>query len=175
MTEQELAKKLLSIGGADQILWSHFGNACLDSYATISAVNDFASFERLLNSKQRRKVRKDRLEKLYNLYLAVCKTRLALSKKLLEQFKDTIPGYENVSLFFFLDDICQLVSAGILIVNTPILDALKAVELSRRAHQELRMLAGDDSESVNSQEDPAESSILDYRISATPPAVWPNV
>ena len=112
MTEQELAKKLRSIGSADQILWSHFGNACRDPYATISAVNDFASFERLLNSRQRRKVRKDRLEKLYNLYLAVCKTRLAVSKKSLEQFKDTIPDMRMSHCSFSLMTFASLCLAA---------------------------------------------------------------
>lgn len=167
MKKEDVQRMLRPDWATDEIIRSHFGNASKDPHATLMAVHDFESFSRILNSRFTRRTRKDRLERLYQLYLAISKTRLPLSSKVLEQFKATVPGYGHVSLFYFIADIEQLRSAGIVIISTPILDALQVVEKSRQVHQ---ALFPDTHES-----DLAESSILDYRVSPTPPTVWPNV
>jgi hypothetical protein len=90
----------------------------------------------------------------------------------LEQFKASVPGYGHVSLFYFICDIEQLQAAGVVIVSTPILDALRTVEKSRQVYRALFPIAQD---SAPSQDDPSETSILDYRINPDPPTVWPDV
>lgn len=172
MKKEDVQRMLRPDWATDEIIRSHFSDAYRDPHATIVAVHDFASFARVVNAGSRRRMRKDRLERLYQLYLAISKTRLPLASKVLEQFKATVPGYGHVSLFYFVRDIEQLRSAGVVIVSTPILDALRVVEKSREAYQALMEIAQN---SDTPHDDPAESSILDYRVNPTPPTVWPNV
>lgn len=103
-----------------------FRTAYRDPCASITAVNDFDSFVRICRSKRRHRI--DRLKKLYNLYLAISKTKLDLSLEQLRDFKATVPDYRNVSISFFLDDIAQLAAIGIVIVDTPNLKAIEAQE-----------------------------------------------
>lgn len=172
MTKEEISMMLRP--AKDEIIRTHFGQASCDPHATLMAVHDFESFSRVMNARFTRRTRSDRLRRLYQLYLAISKTRLSLSKHLLEQFKRTIPGYEHVSFFYFIQDIEELRSAGIVIVSTPILNALKAVEKNRQALKELQEF-DEGSESIFQLHDPLESALIDYRVHQTPPTVWPNV
>ena len=101
-----------------------FRQAYRDPQASITAVNDFDSFVRIFRSNGRHRI--DRLKKLYNLYLAISKTTLSLSMDQLRAFKATVSGYEKVSITFFLDDLKELASMGIIIVDTPTIKAIKS-------------------------------------------------
>ncbi len=114
-------------------LVSRFRLVYRDPLATITAVNDFDSFVRICRSNGIRRV--DRMKKLYNLYLAISKTRLNLSMEHLRNFKATVPDYKDVSVSFFLDDIARLAAFGIVIIDTPSLKAIKAQEEYDRIHE----------------------------------------
>ena len=173
MNEREVWKMLRPIDSVDEIVWSHFGNACQDPHATIAAVNDFASFARIMNSGAKRKMRKDRLEKLYGLYLAISKTQLPLSKEILEKFRQTVPGYERVSLFYFVTDICRLRSAGVVIVSTPIMDALARARASRQFLQAYQRRFGEQDSDSQPDEKTVELQLSNVR--SDPPTVWPDL
>ena len=123
MTRNELVKMLRK--DAPPILMTRFAPICLDPRATVSAVNDFDSFQIFWRSVRNPSARRDRMKKLFNLYLAVSKTPSAFSLEQFECLKTTVPGYEKTSMSFFLDDLAELISVGVLIVNTPILDAIE--------------------------------------------------
>lgn len=65
------------------------------------------------------------MKKLYNLYLSVSKNRSAISIEQIQYLKSITPGYEKTSTSIFLDDIVQLISAGVIIVQTPTIDYLQ--------------------------------------------------
>lgn len=123
MTLDELIKMLRK--DVPPILMTRFVPMCLDPRATVSAVHDFDSFRIFWQSVRNPSARSDRMKKLFNLYLAASKTPSAFSLDQLRYLKATVPGYEKVSMSLFLDDIAELISVGVLIVNTPIIDAIE--------------------------------------------------
>ena len=172
MTKEEISMMLRP--AKDEIIRTHFGQASCDPHATLMAVHDFESFSRVMNARFTRRTRSDRLRRLYQLYLAISKTRLSLSKHLLEQFKRTIPGYEHVSFFYFIQDIEELRSVGIVIVSTPILNALKVAEENRQEFHVLQE-TGIVNEAFLDLQNTSERSLINHRVHPTPPTVWPNV
>lgn len=127
MNNAKSSAELRNHWSVPQPLYFRFGNACLDPRATIAAVHDFESFTRFWKS-IRNRPRTDRMQKLYNLYLTVSKCESALSNEQLNFLKTITPGYEKVSMTFFLDDLYELASSGIIIVKTPTLAFLKQQE-----------------------------------------------
>lgn len=171
MKRDEVARMLKPrdmLNDKELTLFQRFGEACRDPRATILAVNDFSSFERALNT-ERRKTRKDRLQRLYELYLSISKTQLPLTIEDLTKFKTTLPGYQHASMFYFLQDVCQLHSAGIIIVRTPIINALKFTDEFKRQHMAL-LKAARRPESEDSNFDELLERILDSKIQRTPPS-----
>ena len=143
MKRDELArmlKPLDAIGNEEAALLQRFGGACRDPNATILAVNDFESFERAYY-KGGRKTRVDRLRRLYGLYLSLSRTHCPLAMKSLQKFKETLPSYRRASMFYFLNDMYELHAAGIIILRTPVIDALKYADSYRRQHQALAKAA----------------------------------
>ena len=122
MNRDELLKHLRPISSIKQSLYCRFGIACLDYRATLAAVHDFDSFKKIMSNHC---VRIDRMKKLYNLYLSVSKNRSAISIEQIQYLKSITPGYEKTSTSIFLDDIVQLISAGVIIVQTPTIDYLQ--------------------------------------------------
>jgi len=123
MTRNELIKMLRK--DVPPILMTRFAPMCLDPRATVSAVHDFDSFQIFWRSVRNPSARRDRMKKLFDLYLAVSKTHSAFSLDQFRYLKTTVPGYEKVSMSLFLDDIAELISVGVLIVNTPTIDAIE--------------------------------------------------
>ena len=128
MTINDAKRMLVPLDKVGYLEYQNFGEACRDPRATILAVNDFDSFKRLFSERSTRKIREDRLQRLYSLYLALSKTKLAISRKSIDCFKSTVSGYERASLHYFVTDIKLLVSAGVAILSTPILDAIQSAE-----------------------------------------------
>lgn len=170
MKQEDVARRLRPVGAISDALYRRFGEACRDPEATIMAVHDFESFSRVANKWNRRR-RKDKLERLYGLYLAISKTRLALSVELLKRFKDTLPEYKNVSMFYFLEDLKQLSDIGVIIVRAPLLEALRDTNYLLRQHQALL----DATKQSGADIADMEEMFLDYRIPRNPPSVWPDV
>ena len=133
MNIEDVRRMLIPIDKVGSLEYNNFGDACLDPQATILAVNDFESFKRVFAANSTRKTREDRLQRLYGLYLSLSKVKLTVSKEAIERFKAAVPGYERVSLHYFVKDIKLLVSAGVAILSTPILDAIQRAETSKRA------------------------------------------
>lgn len=125
MNREVLLRRMRKPSEVNQALYSRFGSVCLDSQAMLMAVHDFESFRNLWRTVRNPSARKDRMEKLYRLYLAVSKVSSAFSIEQFRYLKTTVPGYERVSMAFFLDDIAELISAGVLIVDTPTINELK--------------------------------------------------
>lgn len=123
MTQQELIKTLRK--DVPPMLMTRFVPMCLDPRAKVSAVHDFDSFQTFWRSVRNPSARRDRMQKLFNLYLAVSRTPSAFSLEQFRYLKSMVPGYEKVSMSLFLDDIAELISVGVLIVNTPIIDAIE--------------------------------------------------
>ena len=171
MKPEDISKMLLS--PESEALHRRFGKACTDPQATITAVHDFASFERVARV-QKRRTRIDRLHRLYGLYLAISSTQLPLSVNLLQKFKETLPDYTKVSMSNFLEDIDSLRKMGVVIVRTPLLDALQYAETFKRDYKNL-LNAAQRPESEMSKADKMLEDILDSKINLAPPPVWPNV
>ena len=136
MNDEALLRRMRKPSEVNQSLYVRFGSVCLDTRATLTAVHDFESFQNLWRTVHNPSARKDRMEKLYKLYLTVSKITSAFSIEQFRSLKATVPGYDKVSMSFFLDDIAELISAGVLIVNTPTIDELKKqkqLELLRKS------------------------------------------
>lgn len=133
MTISDAKRMLTPLDKLGDLEYQNFGEACRDPRAAILAVNDFDSFKRVFSERSARKTREDRLLRLYGLYLALSKTKLNISRKSIDSFKATVSGYERVSLHYFVKDIKLLVSVGVAILSTPILDAIQSAETSKRA------------------------------------------
>lgn len=127
MDEEKLMKQLRTPHSVNNALFSRFGVVCLDPQATVTAIHDIHSFQNVWRRERNPLARKDRMEKLYNLYLSISKTMSAFSIDHFRYIKSITPGYEKATMSNFLDDISELISAGILIVKTPTLDALKKI------------------------------------------------
>lgn len=125
MNKEVLLRRMRKPSEVNQALYSRFGSACLDAEAMLMAVHDFESFQNLWRTVRNPSARKDRMEKLYKLYLAVSKVTSAFTIEQFRYLKTTVPGYERVSMSCFLDDIAELISAGVLIVDTPTIKGLK--------------------------------------------------
>lgn len=121
-------QKLLNPTSVDHMLYWRLGEACLDPIATIAAVHDFESFKLFWRSTHNCSARTDRMKKLYNLYLAVSKNESAISRDQFLFLKNITPGYEKVSMTFFLNDIKLLVDSGIIILKTPTIKSLRQQE-----------------------------------------------
>lgn len=170
MKQEDVEKMLRPAHTISDALYRRFGEACRDPEATIMAVHDFESFSRAANKWSRRR-RKDKLERLYGLYLAISKTRLALSVELLKRFKDTLPDYQNVSMFYFLEDLKELSDIGVIIVRAPLIEALTDTAHLIRQHKALLAAANRPDEDVAD----LEEMFLNYRIPRNPPRVWPDI
>lgn len=169
MTELDILKMLRPSGYGEESLVRRFGEACRDPHATITAVNDLDSFSRVIGKR-----RKDRLRKLYELYISISKTRLALSMENLELFKRSLPSYKRVSMFYFLEDLMILLRHGIILVDTPLLDALEGMKQSKRDFRSLVAAAGrpeSDREKYDALIEHWAGPIEEMR----PPTVYPNV
>ena len=121
MTIQDARRMLTPLDKIGVLEYQNFGEACRDPKAAILAVNDFESFKRVFAERSVRKTREDRLQRLYNLYLALSKVKLVITKESIELFKSTVSGYERVSTHLFVKDILSLINSRVAILSTPTL------------------------------------------------------
>lgn len=128
MKLEDARRMLIPIDKVGDLEYNNFGDACRDPQASILAVNDFESFKRVFAASSTRRTRTDRLKRLYGLYLSLSKTKIAVSKRAIECFKATVPGYEKVSTHLFVKDILCLINHRVAILSTPVLDAIGSAE-----------------------------------------------
>lgn len=131
MTIQDARRLLKPLDRVGILEYQNFGEASRDPQAAILAVNDFVSFKRVFAERSVRKTREDRLQRLYGLYLALCKEKLIITKESIELFKSVVPGYERVSTHLFVKDIRCLINHRIAILSTPVLDAIRSAETTK--------------------------------------------
>lgn len=166
MKEEEVRKLLIPYETIDLTMRQHFGNASSDPDAALLAVHDFESFVRVID-RYKRRIRQDRLRRLYQLYLSISRKRVKLSRENLEGFRREVFGYEKTSFFYFLKDIDILCRAGVIIVSTPILDAIEDVARAKATIQSLRRTAGF-TKSQQEVDSAIDDMMLDYRLGRRP-------
>ncbi len=136
-----------------------------------TTVSDYASFERCYRDLfPHRRPRKLVLRRLFDLFIAISKTRILFCMNHLRAFKDSLPQFQNRPMTYFLNDLETLHAMGVLNIYS----SVESLKQSQQTDIAIHKSWGTPAEHIELIKAAYDDEIKKELEKPMPPS-WPNV